>query len=233
MDIATKVERLKEDIERHVKEIEKLDSVLFRNLCLFSIAEQYAQDCANYKGGNSKPFYTFLNKYSADALIEHYDPVTLFYENQSGFLNKGLDLSYLSKHANPVTLASSIASEPETIAIISEAKNIIPDKCDRHKYGSLIYKYRSKLSHELHSPSHIWEDEQSITEPFYSYVTNLSIDSENQTGTWQLRLPYAYLKRIFVSTIHTYLDDCVKKNRKPFETHPLYLNWYEKAGGNI
>lgn len=221
MDISIKVQRLKEVTLMRIHEIEKLDSYLFRNICLFSIVEQYAQDNGGYGRKNTDMMNNFLTSYSKDDLLTKFDAVTLYYHNQELLDDKGINLNYLHKYKNPIVKSSEIVDLAETETIINNC-----DKKYNHTYSNLIYKFRCKLSHELNSPSTIWEDDQLTNEPFYSFVSPIPDDGV-PSWRWQLHFPYEFLKTTFINSIFTYLDDCIEKNKRPFEKLPNYLHWYE------
>ena len=221
MDIPIKVERLKEKLNNNLNELEKIDNYLFRIICLFSIAEQYAQDSANYKGGNADIFKNFLLKYSNNDDVTKIDPVTLYYH----YGNITLLTNYVLKFdANNIPI---LASEPAIQQETEKIKVSVNNSYEKHIYAALIYKYRCKLSHELNSPSILWDDEQTINEPFYVYVHQLSCNSDNVSGRWELRFPYTYLKNLFFDSINAYLDNCIRTEKRPFESMKDYISWYE------
>lgn len=222
MEISTKVKNLKNELNNRLNELEKIESYLFRTLCLFSIAEQYAQDSANYNGLNGDIFKNFLLNYSNNDDVTKIDPVTLYYHYKE---TPQLSSYVLKFDADNIPiLASEPTIQQETEKIEACLNN---NSYEQHTYAALIYRYRCKLSHELHSPSILWDDEQTINEPFYGYVHQLSCDSDNVSGYWELRFPYTYLKNLFYDSINSYLDNCISTEKRPFESMKDYLSWYE------
>lgn len=67
MCINTKVELLKEALISDINEIEKIDNYNFREICLFALAEQYANDFNKVFErkckGNKIIFVKFIEKY--------------------------------------------------------------------------------------------------------------------------------------------------------------------------
>lgn len=95
----------------------------------------------------------------------------------------------------------------------------LSDKIDKHKYSRLIYKWRSKLVHEFHSPSVVFKNMQNYEYPFYYSMSN---------KIHQLVFPYEFLKNLFLTSISNYIAECNQNNIDPFYFNTKnYETWYE------
>ncbi len=236
MDVERKVNNLRRDVNIRISEIDSIDSVLFKKICLFALTEQFAQD-AKIANKNGENFTGFIDKFSGDKNLSNIDPITLSYRYKSELDKLGVFEKYSTKICN--VCDSPVYFDEEKVSEYSQKIcNLILDKykndeqkrkkinsiIEKHKYSSLIYKYRCKLSHELYSPSVEWKDEQAFNKPFYSTVSSIS---DKIVIRWELRFPYNFLKRIFTQSIYSYLDYCVSNKKLPFENGKEYLSWYE------
>lgn len=236
MNIESKVRVLKQNVVKHIKEIDSINNVLFKKLCLFALTDQFAQD-ANLAEQNSEIFSKFIEKFSGEEYLSNIDPITLFYRCRSELSGteefEEIQANICHIGDPPVYYDEKIVSNcSEKICNFilekysknnkksGNVKNII----EKHKYSLLMYKYRSKLSHELHSPSTEWAVEQTYSKPFYSSVASIG---DEFTVRQELRFPYNFLKRISVKSIYSYLDSCISNQKRPFENCKEYLFWYE------
>lgn len=236
-DVERKVNNLRSEVNMRIKEIDGINSVLFKKICLFALTEQFAQD-ANKGKNNSEKFSSFIEIFSGEVYLSNIDPITFSYQYKSELSELGVFDEYLTKICyicdSPVYYDEGVVSNYSEIIcnkILDKHKNNkselekVKKNIKRHRYSSLIYKYRSKLSHELYSPSAEWSDEQTYCKPFYSTVSSIS---DEITVRWELRFPYNFLKRIFIQSIHSYLDSCVSNKKIPFKNGKQYLSWYEQ-----
>lgn len=231
MNVETKVRNIRANIKTYTEAIDSIENILFRKICLFSVTEQFAQDAfREQNSGNSIKFCDFIEKYSGERKLSDLDPVTLFYNFRS-------DLSEWDEQDELITTICNPCNSPvfydekyieECVSKIKQSllsKNKCTDKFYKHKYSRLIYKYRSKLMHEFCSPSTEWLDEQEYDKLFYT--TKSIITSEDIRPMCELRIPYNFLKRIFLASINAYLDECIEQGNRPFADSKQYLSWYE------
>ena len=100
-------------------------------------------------------------------------------------------------------------------------------KPKKHKYINLLYKYRSKLAHEMSPPSFIPSDLYNSENISYYHISSLR--DQNDNGNWQLVIPYKYIKDLCDNVINSYLNYCEEEDRDPFSNYKnkKYLNWCE------
>ena len=99
---------------------------------------------------------------------------------------------------------------------------------ERHRYINLLYKYRSKLSHEMKhsSQSGVLKNLEHIV--YYHSSSSCYIDNAwHRSEWWNMSFPYKYLREIFKGTIFAYLDDCENQSKHPFENDGARLEKYK------
>lgn len=197
---------VQEYVNERIKDIDNMKFYEHKVVCIFSLIDAFAQNHYSYdEKHNQKHFCDFIlafcdkKKYS---YLDKIDPVTLTYDkNNKPFLFSELE--------------SGCIYTPESEEISALLKNmninqIDPKKVDRHIYINLLYKHRSKVTHEGQS------------------LGLLPVDTENEYNVpiyfecgayWKLIFPYKFLKELFLDCINNYLKDQKSKGLDPFENN--------------
>lgn len=209
--------------------IDNISDEAFKVSCLFSLLECFAQEYGNYpKGNNTRTFCEFLESFinaNDNTDLNSIDPVTLYYSCVT--LQSNHNLNHLTDGLE-YTL-SGMQNECQTI--LTACNNCINiQDCQirrRHSYNTLLYKYRSKLSHEMKPPAHIFEHMQKNNEVFYYHLCDLLNPSD--IGVWCLVFPYQYIKNLFSKAIASYIEDCKNNSCDPFKNRKInkgkFITW--------
>ena len=218
------MDRYKEVIDYYkdkLNTINKIDDLQIRKLVVVSMIDSLAQEYYNYKGNNKKIFRDFVLKFTKNySFLNDVDVVTLYYKNKEIFNQSNYNLDFLEDGNN--------YSAIQVIEMI-ETRNMINFACnkqidiDKHKYINLIYKCRSKLTHEfLDIGSHLKFLENNETINYLSYSKFNSEDVE-----WKISIPYSFLEKLFIECLNGYIYYCKNKKIDPFENSKEYMHWYE------
>lgn len=215
---------IKTFINDSIKDIEKMESFTFKSLCMFSLLDTFVQN--HFRGRKMKQinkFDNFLNEFldiqNQYSWLNLTDPITLFYEDKKLFLQHNIHIDAIDCLAelNPYT----INNLEMTKQIINLAKSAIPKKINQHKFTNLLYKWRSKLSHEANEISITFKSMQQELLPQY-YVIG------NKDNCVKLVFPYIVIKNIVIDAINNYLKKYKEEGIDPFNNSVYYLNWYEE-----
>ena len=214
-----RIKEIRDLIKCKLDELEKLDDIFMKEICLFSLIDMFAQN-SKYGNNDTEQFTTFIEKYGNEALLQKIDPDTLYCENKQYFINNQIDIAKLFNDATEYSW-HDIQNNGISAQIINLARKDanLRDKVDKHKYSRLIYKWRSKLVHEFNSPSVVFKSMQNYEYPFYYSMIN---------KIHQLVFPYEFLKNLFLTSIRNYLNECDQNNNDPFYFSNIhYETWYE------
>lgn len=221
--INARIDEIHEYVKRNFDKINLIHDNKYKTICLFSLTECFVQEYCKYEKRNSENFANFISSFVSikdRCLLANIDPITLFYRNKHELLAKNISLSYLQDdyHYNW-----------EQMSTFSESKMIL-SACDnkqkeKHTYLNLIYKYRSKLSHENAAPAFMFDSMYYEEKPFYYHISDLFDTTDN--GKWNLVFPYIFLKNIFSNAITNFLEQRRNLDLDPFEYKKVYYHWYE------
>lgn len=221
-----RIEEIKEFVENKFTIIDNIEDMSFKHLCLFSLIECFAQEYSNYNKNNTENFTNFINIFANNPLLEKHDPVTLYYMYNKKINNSEFNLDYLYDSITnyPELDWSGISVLPNTNKIIKICEDNNLD-IKRHKYINLIYKWRSKFSHEMSAPSTIFNSMQEYNAPTYYELSQLLKESNNSSV--HLIFPYLFLRNLFKQAINQYIIYCETEEIDPFKNSKNYLSWYE------
>lgn len=224
--------------EDRIESIRRIDEKYFQLLCLFSLIDSLAQEYSNYsRGQEQRKFTNFVLEFQKKwDFLECTDPITLYYDVQE-HLNDAANLNYLTE-GNVYSPAYMIKSGmTEKIVTCLEAKGLqnIDDYKRKHRYVDLLYKMRSKLSHELSTSGSVSPMGLGETEPLPYYVSVsrvYSIDGNLiEDDIWELVVPVEFIERLLLDCLGNYLDYCKEKQRDPFSNNKFErkfrLAWYD------
>lgn len=209
-------------ILENLEEIYCMKSNVFKCICLFSLVDMFAQN-EEYGDKNCVRFSVFLRKYADCEMLDTIDPITLYYDNIDVFEKRDMNILGLG---NACEYDWESIRENECVNALLEYANdsIKSEMLNKHKYVSLLYKYRSKLVHEHREPSVMFDFMQSYTTPMYYQCREI-----DGVDRYRLCFPFEFIKNISVISINRYLDDCLDRKVDPFYfENKRYYSWYEK-----
>lgn len=211
-----------EDFYREkISELEKIDDLQIKKLVIVSMIDSLAQEFFNYPIGNADAFCDFIIKFAPTKnFLSEVDVVTLYYKNKSLFDSNGLNLDYLEDGYNYTV--EQLMLLPETIKIIKYAtsNNI---KTKMHRYCNLIYKHRSKLTHEFREVGVGFKSlEENCVINYLAYTKFRSKDIY-----WRINIPYSFLLELFNECLTNYISYCKVNKIDLFNNLKEYFSWYE------
>lgn len=231
------VEVRKHYVER-IESISKINEKYFQLLCLFSLLESLAQEYSNYSPRQEqKKFTSFVLEFQKKwDFLEQIDPVTFYYDVQDN-LDNTINLNFLADGNvySPSYMTKSGMTEKIVECLASKGVQNIDDYQRKHRYVDLLYKMRSKLSHELStsgsvSPMGLGEVEPL---PYYISVSRVySIDEEiKEDDIWELVVPVEFIEQLLLDCLDNYLEFCKETQRDPFSNNKFErkfrLAWYD------
>lgn len=203
-------------IDKKLGIIDSINDREFQSSCLFTLLDCFAQEYSNYQPNNKKAFCYFLTTFGGDYVdtLNRIDPITLYYSCEK-----------LKHNCNLNNLIESFEYAPsqmqtECSKILEECEKC-RDKCKPNRkqtdrYIELLYKYRSKLVHEMSAPASIFQTMHNHEYILYYQMSEL-IDMDD--SWWNLVFPYKYIKNLFRQAIMSYLEHCKVKSLDPFQNN--------------
>lgn len=199
-------QEVQEYINEKIKDIDNMKFYEHKVVCLFSLIDAFVQNHCSYNERNNEThFCDFIlafydkNKYS---YLNGIDPVTLTYDEN----NKPSLFSELEDDC----IYTPESKEIGDILSNMNLSQIGPKKVNKHTYLKLLYKHRSKVTHEAQSTGLIRvESENKYDIPIYFCYGNY----------WKLVFPYEFLEELFLDCINNYLQYQKQHNLDPFENN--------------
>ena len=236
--INSRVAEVQKHFEFRIESIRKIEEKYFQLLCLFSLIDSLAQEYSNYsRGQEQRKFTNFVLEFQGKwDFLECTDPITFYYDVQE-HLNEAINLDFLVE-GNVYSPANMIKSGmTEKITTYLEAKGLqnVDDYKRKHRYIDLLYKMRSKLSHELSTSGSVSPMGLGELEPLPYYVSvrrMYSINGESiEDDIWELVIPVEFIEQLLLDCLGNYLDYCKEKQRDPFSNNKFErkfrLAWYD------
>lgn len=236
--IDSRIAEVQKHYEERIESIRKIEEKYFQLLCLFSLIDSLAQEYSNYSRGQEQKKFTifvleFQNKWE---FLEHTDPITFYYDVQE-HLDDAINLDFLTE-GNVYSPSNMIKSEmTEKIVTCIEAKGLqnIDDYKRKHRYVDLLYKMRSKLSHELSTSGSVSPMGLGETEalPYYVSVSRVYSINEDiiEDDIWELVVPVEFIEQLLKDCLGNFLDYCKETQRDPFSNNKFErkfrLAWYD------
>lgn len=230
-------EEVKEHYEDAMNKAEQTKDQRIVRLVAFAIIDSMAQEFYNYPASNaSKTFEDFILEFSNAQYLKEYDPVTLYYDAKENNLMLKNNLNYLQDgfqyyigQINELDGSKKIINEMKQIIENEKNKNYninnSRSKAEkilyRHTYIQLIYKYRSKIMHEYHTP--VISPKSIENEEKISYISC----GIGKNQVWELYIPYAFIKKLAEECMENFLKYCKNEKRDPFANSRRYDSWYE------
>ena len=252
--VAKRADKVRAHFEEVVAQIDAITDRELQLLCMFSLIDCMAQEWANYPSTKTKSeqdvFCDFvLNHQTKYSFLKEIDPITLYYdvEDEIGFeapqpgfpLIKRVTLTSpwlrsVTKFTDFVHLgkADEIARELRK----TKAEEHVARKLERHRLIRLIYRLRSKVTHEL-SPlgdEHPLMKPYQCGEPYYREVGRKYIEDGNVVTdhVYELIIPNDFIREIMLDCMDQYLMECVENDHAPFENNSFMrrfrITWYDR-----
>lgn len=211
-------QEVREYVNERINDIDNMKFYEHKVICLCSLVDTFVQNYGAYKNANRESFRDFILKYcdkSRYSYLTETDPITLSYDMDN-------------KPSLFKELSSSCIYTPKSaeIKLILKKMNLSgKEKLKKdHSYIDLIWKNRSKVTHEGQSAGLVHVDTEN------EYNTPIYFD---YTSYWALIFPYEFLKELFLNCINNYLEKCKNDNLDPFKNNvtsrkSLYAFYDEK-----
>lgn len=233
-----RIAEVQKHFEERIESLKEIKEKYFQLLCLFALLESLAQEYSNYaKIGEQKKFTSFVLEFQNKwEFLQHSDPVTLYYDVHE-HLDDDINLDFLIKGNvyTPVQIIKTGMTD-KIVDCLKIKNNLDIEKYKRkHRYVDLLYKMRSKLSHELSTSGSLILPGLGESEilPFYMSVTRLyNLDGEPfEDNIWELTVPVEFIEELLINCLENYLKFCMESQRDPFENNKFErkfrLAWYD------
>ena len=249
--VAKRVDAVRGSFEDTVAQIDAIKDRELQLLCMFSLIDCMAQEWANYQQkGEQDVFCDFVLKHQTKYnYLNEIDPITLYYdvEDEIGFeayrpgfppmkrvmltspwlrsITKFTDFVHLGK-------ADEIAQELRR----TKTEEQVTRKLERHRLIRLIYRLRSKVTHELSAlgDEHPLMKPYQCGEPYYREVGRKYIEDGNVVSdhVYELIIPNEFIREIMLDCMDHYLMECVENDHAPFENNSFMrrfrITWYDR-----
>lgn len=244
------IEKVRTELDKQLACIDAITDKTLQLICIFSLLDSMAQESAAYPAGDSRQaFCSFVLQHEHTyGYLDRVDPVTLFYRVED-HIDKAVlipgfpaekEVSLDSLGYIDMRSAREILSSPKADEILKYLEKKIGSgyadkKAEEHKLISLIYRMRSKATHEMTGlgVESTWHD-LNMTEPYYRDVGRVYVEDEKVVSDdiCELIIPNAFIRHILSDCIDGYLDECSAQCRMPFSnnviTRKYRLSWYDK-----
>lgn len=215
------------------KEINIIDNIpdnYLKFISYFALIECFAQEYAGYNGyKNADDFCKFVYKFqtSYSFLCEH-DPITLFFEYKS-LLSTKFNLDFLEDEGTCSIKTVKEFIDVKEIVHYLKSNGTSEREISKFNYAKLLYKMRSKLSHEFIFSNaginyHLLE-----RYPYYACCTIVIIsnDTTESKDVWELIFPLGFVKALCLECINNYLKYTKEKHLDPFSNKDINKPWYK------
>ena len=249
--VANRADKVRASFEDTVAQIDAITDRELQLLCMFSLIDCMAQEWANYPSkGEQDVFCDFVLKHQTKYdYLNEIDPVTLYYdvEDEIGFETPwpGFPpvkrVSLISPWLKSVTKFTEFVHLGKADEIAQELRRTKPEeyvsrKLERHRLIRLIYRLRSKVTHELSALG----DEHPLLklyqrgEPYYREVGRKYIEDGNVVSdhVYELIIPNDFIREITLDCMDHYLMECVENDHAPLENNSFMrrfrITWYDR-----
>ena len=236
--IDSRIAEIQKHYEDRIESIKNIKEKYFQLLCFFSLLDSLAQEYSNYSQEKEHQRFTnfilgFQKKWD---FLEYTDPITLYYDVQE-HLNETVNLDFLTEGNvySPTQMIESGITERIVDCLATKGLQNIEGYKRKHRYVNLLFKMRSKISHELSAPGSVSAMGLGETEPLPYYVSVSRVYSidENiiQDDIWELNVPVEFIEQLLRECLGNYLVCCKEIQRDPFSNNKLErkfrLAWYD------
>lgn len=232
--ILARIEEVRNYAGIEINTAKEIPNENLRMVCLFSILDAFAQAHAGYPTNNiTETFTKFVLRFHENenwAFLDQTDPITFIYDVCRDYpdLKDLLDDNFTGGGGSILRLPYLVKSEKtEEIFARLKKNGMIEDKLNsyrtKHRYVNLLYKLRSKLTHELSHPGSSFDARLGEKEPTPFFVSNSVYDNFNDPNVppkdeyWMLNVPIGFIEQLVESCVNNYLDYCAEEHIDPFE----------------
>ena len=222
-NVSERIKAVREWVDQQINTIISYKYDAHRLILICSLIDAFAQNDAGYpRGNNTKHFSDFVIQYSKknSAILSEVCPVTLFYD---AFQDASIELN-LPSHAILCAGNSALVNESNRLISLLPEKERDNKSC-RHRYASLIYAMRNKLTHELNflniAPNFFADEEEQV--PHVACESTI-INGKLEHKAWRLHIPERFVFDVAEDAIKGYLQYCERIGSDPF-----YNNNYERS----
>ena len=252
--VANRVDKVRTHFEEIAAQIDAITDRELQLLCMFSIIDCMAQEWAHYPPSKIKSeqdvFCDFVLKHQAKYdYLNEIDPITLYYdvEDEIGFEDPlpGFPpikrVTLISPWLRSVTKFTEFVYLGKAAEITQELRRTkseehVTRKLERHRLIRLIYRLRSKVTHELSAlgGEHPLMKPYQCGEPYYREIGRKYIDDGNVVSdhVYELIIPNDFIREIMLDCIDHYLMECVENDHAPFENNSFMrrfrITWYDR-----
>ena len=249
--IREKIDEFRTRMDDLLQYVDSMSNATLQLIAMFSIIDSMAQEWRNYPDGKCKEaFCAFvLNHQSKYDYLDKVEPVTLFYHVEDQLAESvsipGLpaekevtlnSLGVLDMRLLRDVLPSGKSEEILKYLATKKGGDFADKKAKEHRLISLIYRMRSKATHEMtglgaeigpHS-------NDKVNEPYYMDINTTDINENNMLSydAYELAIPNGFIRSILGDCIDSYLSECTAQLRLPFNNNKLMrkhrLSWYDK-----
>lgn len=209
-----RIEEIERLVQYKLNVIDNIEDYTFKFLCIFSLLENFAQEWAGYPIDRpSEVFEDFIHKYQKTyTFLKEIDPITLFYDFKDK-LSGDFSLDYLESGCiyTPSDLIATGESDKikKYLLSLDESPKMIR-RIEQHKYIKLLYKMRSKISHE--QCDYMW----AIVSSKWNEKLPSFISVGRYNVRWELGFPYEFIKQLTEECINNFLIDRKEGKLDPF-----------------
>jgi len=227
-NILERVNEVRQHVTHLFEDANKMGDFNLRAIVYFAIIECFAQEYFAGSGKvNAEMFCEFILEFSKNnssySVLAEIDPVTAFYHHEQEAKQANFSLDYLEDgYKYEATQIVGLTKSKDLTAYLS--KNFKSDT-EKHSYIKLLYKNRSKLSHNCTRPQTVPPFCHNDDTIYYMPFGNLN--NFDEPTEWKLIFPNSYLQNLFTVSIENYLEYCRTSSRDPFHNSKEYRHWYE------
>ncbi len=252
--VANRVDKVRTHFEEIVAQIDAITDRELQLLCMFSLIDCMAQEWANYPPPKTKSeqdvFCDFVLKHQTKYdYLNEIDPITLYYdvEDEIGFEDPlpGFPpikcVTLISPWLRSVTKFAEFVHFKKVDEIAQELRKTkseehVTRKLERHRLIRLIYRLRSKVTHEMSAlgDEHPLMKPYQSGEPYYREVGRKYIEDGNVVSdhVYELIIPNVFIREIMLDCMDHYLTECAENDHAPFENNSFMrrfrITWYDR-----
>lgn len=236
--IDLRIAEIQKHYEDRIESIRNIKEKYFQLLCFFSLLDSLSQEYSNYSQEKEhQKFASFILGFQKKwDFLEYTDPITLYYDVQE-HLNDTVNLDVLTEGNvySPAHMINSGITERIFDCLASKGVQNIEGYKRKHRYVNLLFKMRSKISHELSTPGSVSAMGLGETEPlpYYMSVSRVYSIDENiiQDDIWELVVPVGFIEQLLKECLNNYLNFCKETQQAPFSNNKFErkfrLAWYD------
>lgn len=250
-DVKNNISYFREYMDKQLAIADDITDDTLQLICYFSMIDCMAQETENYPTSSDRGiFCDFVLKHvRAYNYLSEVEPVTLYYRVEDSiemvpFLEgfpkeKAISLDSLGGFGHQLVKdIMATGKSKEILDYITDKQGALQSQkyAREHRLVELIYRMRSKVTHELNGLGEEGNLRKSHgkVEPYYADVGRIYVEDGNVVSddVYELIIPNSFVRAILVECIEGYLEECLKNQRLPFSNNDITrkhrLSWYDK-----